>query len=396
MELVKVQNAGQRKEFIRLAHDLYKNDPNWIAPLDNDIEGVFDPKKNTAFSNGEACRWILLDDTKKAIGRVAAFINHKALATMEYPAGSMGFFDCINDQKAAFLLFDTAKQWLEERGMKAMEGPVNFGERDRFWGLLVKGFEPPSYMEAYNPPYYQQFFDEYGFKLYFRQDTYLLQKDSFSPDRVERISQRVEAKPEHTFEHINPRELRKYAGDFVYIYNAAWQKFENFKPVTVNEILAVFKSMAPVIDKEFIKFAYVNGEPAGFLVALPDVNQIFKHLHGKMDLLAKLKFLYYRYTTKINKLKGLVFGIHPKFHNVGLDAVLVYKTYLSMSKDWQYQSISINWVGGFNPKMQKFMNALSGQLEKVHYTYRYMIDESIPFKPYELGEYDKEGKEEAS
>jgi hypothetical protein len=389
MQIVAVSGAKQVKQFHEVAHRIYKNDKNWIQHLHKDIEDIFDKTQNAVFQHGEAARWILLDDNNKPIGRVAAFINHKALKIMEFPVGGMGFFECIDDEKAAFLLFDTCKNWLEAHGMKGMDGPINFGERDRFWGLLVEGFDSPSYMENYNPAYYRKFFEDYGFRLYFEQFTYSINSERFEMGRLEKIASWVMRKPDYSFAHLQLNQMDKFADDFVQIYNAAWQKFENFKPVTRKEILSVFKQLKPITIQEYIWFAYVNGKPAAFIVMVPDVNQLFKYVNGKLNLIGKLKFMYYKLTKPMHKLKGLVFGIHPEYHNLGLDAALVYHLYKEVSKTRQYTEAGISWIGGFNPKMHSLIEALHGNVAKIHHTYRKLFDENLVFKPYALNEYSK-------
>jgi len=175
MQLTEVSDKKTAKEFLDVNVLINKNDPNYIRPLDKDINEVFNPQKNKTFRHGEAIRWILKDKEGKLIGRIAAFANKKYKNKGDDgPAGGIGFFDCINDQHAADMLFDVAKHWLMQRGMQAMDGPINFGERDRWWGLLVKGFEPPVYCLNYNPPYYQALFENYGFKNFYNQHCYAL------------------------------------------------------------------------------------------------------------------------------------------------------------------------------------------------------------------------------
>ncbi|HEY4651824.1 MAG TPA: hypothetical protein VIG72_10435, partial [Pontibacter sp.] len=137
MQLIEVNTPELAREFLNVQVNLYKKDPNYIRPLDKDVNDVFDPKKNRLLQQGEAVRWLLQDSTGKYIGRVAAFINKRTANSYEQPTGGMGFFDCINDQAAANMLLDACKNWLHERGMEAMDGPINFGERDKWWGLLI-------------------------------------------------------------------------------------------------------------------------------------------------------------------------------------------------------------------------------------------------------------------
>src|SRR5690606_4128573 len=148
---------------------LYAKDQHYIRPLDTDINMVFDRDKNQNFQKGDAIRFLLQDDEGKDIGRIAAFYSLKTMDQYDQQAGGCGFFECIEDQKAAFLLFDSAKAWLQMKGMEAMDGPINFGDRDKWWGLLVDGFYAPCYQCNYNPPYYQAFFEDYGFQVYFKQ-----------------------------------------------------------------------------------------------------------------------------------------------------------------------------------------------------------------------------------
>src|SRR5687767_11802993 len=152
MQLTEVITPALALAFIRVNVELNRSNPNYIRPLDKDVDEVFNPEKNKTFRHGECIRWLLLDPNGKCIGRIAAFINKKYKNKGdEFPVGGIGFFDCINDQSAADMLFDVAKHWLLKRGVEAMDGPINFGERDRWWGLVTEGFQEPLYCMNYNP-----------------------------------------------------------------------------------------------------------------------------------------------------------------------------------------------------------------------------------------------------
>ena len=145
MNLIEVKSAEDIREFLRLPVGLYKGDNHWIRPLDKDIEAVFDPRVNKFFSHGDCVRWILVENGE-TIGRIAAFVNENTASQdtstgHDLRVGGCGFFECINDQKAATLLFDKAKEWLAAKGCNSFDGPINFGERLSFWGLLVEGRE---------------------------------------------------------------------------------------------------------------------------------------------------------------------------------------------------------------------------------------------------------------
>lgn len=384
MELCKVNDAKTEKEFISLPFEIYKNDSNWIAPLEDEIKAIFS-EKNPEMKDGKAARWLLKDDNGKTAGRIAAFYKNSQLKE-ELPTGGIGFFECTDNQLFANRLFFAAGEWLENNGFKAMDGPVNFGERDKFWGLLVKGFAPPSFLENYNPPYYQKLFEDFGFKKYFEQQTYKLDRDTFNRERLSKIATHIEKKRNVRGDHLRLSNIDKYADDFLYIYNNAWKHFENFKPLQKDQLLTTFQELKPIIVEDLIIFVYVDDEPAGLFVILPDANQIFKYLDGKLNIWNKLKFLWYKKRNPITKLKGLVFGIHPKFHNSGVDALLVHYFMKGLDKYPQYKYGELSWIGEFNPKMQGFMKNLQAEISKVHYTYRYIFDKTISFKPFQIKE----------
>ena len=181
--LKEVTGKKEAREFLMLPVRLYRNEPDWIRPLDMDIESVFDRKQNKLFRHGDAIRWIAVDESGKTVGRVAAFYDRQSSSTNKQPTGGMGFFEAENDAGLAFLLFDKCRDWLRANGMEAMDGPVNFGNRDRWWGLLVDGFSPPNYCMPWNFKWYRNFFEEYGFRNYFEQYTYhkLLNAEGMDP-----------------------------------------------------------------------------------------------------------------------------------------------------------------------------------------------------------------------
>ena len=140
MEIIEVIEKSETKAFHQVPFLIYKDFKNWIPHLQQDIEKIFDPATNKAFRGGEAKRWILKDDKGVVIGRIAAFIDPKYYKSFKQPTGGIGFFECINNKDAAFLLFNTAKKYLLDKGMKAIDGPINFGEKNEYWGLLVQNF----------------------------------------------------------------------------------------------------------------------------------------------------------------------------------------------------------------------------------------------------------------
>ncbi len=381
MEIVAVNSAKTAKAFLKLPLKIYKNYKSWIQPLNNDIEQVFDPKQNKFFRHGECNRWILQKDGQ-TIGRVAAFINRKTVNKDDQPTGGMGFFECIEDQNAAFTLFDTCKAWLTEKGIEAMDGPINFGDRDRWWGLLVDGFDiEPNYCCNYNPPYYQDFFEAYGFQIYFKQFTYGRKtRDPFHP-KIKAKADKVSQDPNYTFKHLTKNDLAKYTEDFRTVYNQAWASHKGVAEMSTLQAKNAMKKIKPIMDEKIIWYGYYNDEPIAFFLLLPEVNQIFKHVNGKLDWWGKLKFLYHKTTKSCNKMYGVVFGVVPKHQGKGVEGALIIATAKMVQDDYhRYEDLEMNWIGDFNPKMIRVVEQVGGSVFKTHHTYRKLFDETKAFK----------------
>jgi len=349
---------------------IYKNDKNFVCPPDEMIEGVFTPSKNIFFSHGDATRWILLDESGNIAGRVAAFINNRKAFTFQVPTGGMGFFECVNDYKAAELLFEVCRSWLMERGMQAMDGPINFGENDNFWGLLVDGFIPQSFGMNYNPPYYQDFFEKYGFTLYFEQVTNLLDLKKPFPERFWKIADWVRKKPEYSFRHFSYDDSEKFVSDFIEIYNDAWQFHENFTPSEPEAIRRVLADLKSLLIPEFVWFAYHEGEPIAFEVMLPDINQMLRYFNGKINIWGKLKVGILGKKRIFTRARITIMGVKPHYQKSGIESALFWHMDSVMKKNPQYKEVELSWVGDFNPKMRMLHEAVGGTFSKRHLTYR--------------------------
>ncbi len=204
---------------------------------------------------------MLTDDHDRLLGRIAAFVNYEKATTYRQPTGGCGFFECTEDQQAANVLFDAAREWLRERGMEAMDGPVNFGENYMNWGLLVDGFMPQGYGMPYNPPYYLRLFENYGFELYFKQYSYHLDYTVPFPERFWKIAGWVAQKPDYSFRHFEFSESETFIRDFCHIYDEAWRFHGHFKPLDPQDLRDFLTDAKPVLDPEMIWFAYHKDEP---------------------------------------------------------------------------------------------------------------------------------------
>lgn len=381
MQLFPVTNAASAKEFINVPLIIYKNDPHFIRPLDKDVNDVFDPKKNKAFRFGECTRWLLKDENDELIGRIAAFVNKKYKNKGdEQKTGGIGFFECIDNQEAADMLFDVAKSWLMQRGMEAMDGPINFGERDRWWGLVVEGFKPPIYLMNYNPPYYQKLFENYGFRNFFNQICWHMFVQTQLNEKFAEMASKYNSLPEFSVAHIRKKQLKKYATDFSIVYNKAWAKHEGNKQLNKEVAYKMFKAMKPVLDENLIWYVYHKNEPIAFWVNLPELNQIFKFFNGKFGWLEKLRFLWLKKKGMNNKFTGIVFGVVPQFHGKGIDYYMIAEGAKVIQATTRYNELELQWQGDFNPKILNISKNIGAKQSRILTTYRYIFDRSKEFK----------------
>lgn len=383
MKIQEVTTPAHAKEFLMLPVKLYRNTPQWIRPLDKDVESVFDSEANKTFRHGKCIRWILLDDSGQTIGRVAAFVNNKIVHKgNDQPTGGLGFFECIDDQAAAFMLFDQCQQWLKAQGMEAMDGPVNFGSRDRWWGLLIEGYDrEPNYQCNYNFPYYQKFYEAYGFQVYFYQLTFARKINEPLSPRLAAKADLVAQDPDYAFRYLRKDELPRLAEYLHHVYNNAWANRSENPELTLAQAQLIVKQMKPIMDQKLLYFGFYKGEPVSFFLSLPEINQIFKYVNGKLDWLGKLKFVWHTLRKTNRKAFGILFGIVPAHQGKGLDGAMVMNARQVLQDQYnRYDEYEMNWIGDFNPKMINVVQQVGGHVAKRHATYRKLFDESKPFK----------------
>jgi hypothetical protein len=321
MQLIEVSNPSLAGDFIQANVELNRKNPAYIRPIDKEINEVFDPKQNKAFRQGECTRWVLKDDEGRLIGRIAAFVNKKYKNKGDdIPIGGVGFFDCINNQEAADMLFDVARHWLGQRGMEAMDGPINFGERDKWWGLLVEGFHEPLWSMNFNPPYYRDLLENYGFKPFFHQLCFGLDPMKPLSEKLLARHATLAADPAYSARMIEKKHLEKYAEDFLAIYNGAFAGHGGMKSMRKEQVMQLFKKMKALMDESIVWFAYYEDRPIAMFVNIPELNQYFKHFNGKFGLLQKLYFLWLRSQGACRHCTGIVFAVVPEFQAKGVDA----------------------------------------------------------------------------
>ena len=273
---------------------------------------------------------------------------------------------------------------LASRGMEAMDGPVNFGQRRDWWGLLVEGYEfQPLYRNPYNPPYYKELFENYGFRNYFNQNSYIWRANvSEASARIFDRAERLYSTPGYHVETIDMKNLEEEAENFRLVYNKAWALFSGVKPMTQEEALYMMRQMKPLIDPDIVFFAYFNDEPIGFFITVPDLNRIIGRFNGRFGWWQKLQLLWeLKVRKRSDRIFGVIFGIAPEFHGKGVEsAIMVKYWHFMMEQQTRYKTLELAWIGDFNPVMNRMIETyVCATRHKVHTTYRYLFDRTKEF-----------------
>ncbi|EMR03779.1 hypothetical protein [Cesiribacter andamanensis] len=381
--VVPVTDHLLEQDFLQVHVALNRQQPNWIRPLDTDVKAVFDPAKNKAYRRGEALRWLLYNPQGTPIGRIAAFVDPRYTNKGDgMRVGGIGFFDCIDQQEAANQLFNTAREWLQQRGMQAMDGPINFGERDRWWGLLVEGFQEPLYTMNYNPPYYQRLFEAYGFKNFYNQICWRLPVAGTSTQLQPKFYEahaRFAANPDFEARYLKTANLKQLAADFCTVYNKAWASHEGNKEMQPQQAYKLFSFMKPILDRRLVWFVYHKGEPVAMWINIPDINQLVKHLNGRFGWWAKIRFMVLKQLGVCTRFVGIIYGIVPQFQGSGVDYYMIVEAEKVIKAKTRYKEVELQWQGDFNPKMLNISRNLGAEQSRLLTTYRYLFDRQQPF-----------------
>ncbi|MBK6342191.1 MAG: hypothetical protein IPF41_06285 [Flavobacteriales bacterium] len=388
MKLIEAKDTKALKDWMRLPWSIYANDGNWIPHLKQDIEKVFDPERNKLFQPdkesgkcAEAVRWVLYGADGKAIGRIAAFVNPRTAWTEKQPTGGIGFFECINDQAAASLLLDAAREWLRARGMQAMDGPINLGDRNQFWGLLIENFtDPPIYGTNYNPAYYRSLFEAYGFQLYFNQLFFKRSVTVGAQPIFHRKYNQLKNDPDFVMHECTGRSLQQIAEDFCTVYNDAWVDHDNHKAMELATALKIVKAMKPVMDPRLLMFIRHKDRPVAMYISLPELNEIFRYVNGDLNWWGKLKFLWHKKRGTVKTMTGIVFGVAKAWQGKGLEGALIVFAEKTIVEKKLYHDTILTWIGDFNPRMIKVCQNLDAVNYRTLATFRYLFDRNAPFE----------------
>ena len=367
-EIRRIESEQDLRQFVRLPWQIYRDNSYWVPPLIKDVKFKLDRSKHPFFEHAKMELFLASKGTE-TIGRIAAIVDDRHNEFHKENIGFFGMFECIQDYEVARLLFSSAEGWCKNQGMNRIRGPMNLSMNDEC-GFLLEGFDSsPVIMMPYNPDYYLDFSERFGFVK--AKDLYAYLKGEVGVvDRIGRIVERVKRKENVVVRPINMKKFRQEVEIIKDIYNDAWELNWGFVPMTSNEMDLMAKELKPIAEPELVLFAEVNGQPVGVSITLPDYNQVLKKLNGKLGPINIVKFLYNK--RKINGLRGIVFGIKKEYRLTGINTVLYYETEKAGAR-LGYKWCEMSWNLEDNDLINRFDSAVGGKLYKKYRIYEKAI-----------------------
>ncbi|MFW5709197.1 MAG: hypothetical protein ACOCX5_03140 [Chloroflexota bacterium] len=373
----KVESKADFKAFFKIPWKVYQGDPNWVPPLLSIRRELLDKDKNPSWEYLEGDYFVAWRG-EQPVGTIAAFVNHRHNEYHNEHVAWFGFFEVLEDEAAAQALLQTAINWATAGGYEAIRGPQSFTTHEEC-GLLIDGFEQPVMLMPYNPPYYQAIVENGGFHKVM--DTYSLiiryddesQQKGGQIDLMQRAIARIKRNNDAQVRTIDRKNMRQDFELFKSLYNQAWEKNWGFVPMTDRELDALIDSLVQFFDPELACFVEVNGEPAGFMLAVPDFNQVLKYAYprpGTPESITLIKALWHwKIRPKIDRIRIPLLGIKAEYRTMGLDLLLYnYLRDLLTRPDSRYDYLDAGWVLETN-------NALLGILDRAgmerYRTYRF-------------------------
>ncbi|MHB8882457.1 MAG: acyl-CoA N-acyltransferase [Thermodesulfovibrionales bacterium] len=342
IEIITVEGGSDLRDFIDLPWRIYAEYSNWVPPLKHEVRRLLAPRKHPFWEFSERVLF-LARRGPETVGRIAGIIDRNYNEVHNEKAGVWGFFECSDDPEAAAALLSAVEEWVRQKGMTFLRGPLS-PSMNYETGLLIEGFNyPPAVGMTYNPPYYLGLIEACGYTKERDLLAFLLDGGEYRlPDWMERLAERTAQKKGVRIRHVDPKKMDAEFDLIREIYNDSWSGNWGFVPLTPNEMRDIQKSVKPFADPGLVFFIYYNDEPAAVCVIFPDVNPLLKCLNGRITPLGLLRALIS--WRKIRGLRLLMFGIREKYRQLGLPMLAFHHIYKIAREQKKYQNLEMGWT----------------------------------------------------
>jgi len=370
------RSHADRRRFLGVARGIHGRDPHWVAPLDSEMHSVLGPA-NPFHAHAEVQLWVAVRDGREA-GRIAAIEERSHNALHGERTAFFGFFDCVDDPAVCAALFQAASGWAADRGLDRLLGPMNPSINDEC-GLLVEGFDrPPTLMTTYNPPYYAGLLAQAGFAK--AKDLYGFQiRVADAPaERLRRFAGRFARRhPDIQLRATSLRSLAKDVPRIKQVYNLAWERNWAAVPLTDPEIDFLVKRLKPLLIPGMVWLAESQGEPAGFLLSLPDFNPVLRPLRGRMFSRGLLRAIPYLIGWKRPPAFRLVaLGVRRGFQGRGIESAMLAHTLAACQREG-FQECEASWTLEDNVPVHRLAELFGGRRHKIWRIYERPVPPKI-------------------
>ncbi|MBA3272909.1 MAG: GNAT family N-acetyltransferase [Chthoniobacterales bacterium] len=373
--VTEVKSAAERDAFIKFQWRIYENDPVWVPPLIIERKEFLDQKKHPFFEHGAAALFLACRNGE-IVGRIMASDDPNYNTLHGSNLGCFGLFESVDEQDVADALFAAAGAWLRARGRDEVMGPIDYST-NYVCALLIDGFQhPPMLLTSHNPPYYQALLDRANFQKEIDFYAWWLADPAEAVVRLRRLAAVLERR--RKLATIRPANLKNLADEsrrLREVYNQAWENNWGFVPFTPNEFNFMAKELKPVVDPDFAYIAEVDGEPAGFLLCMRDINAAIRHANGRLMRfglpIGLAKLLYHK--SRIKTVRLVALGVVPKYRRHGIAERLVLQIIeTAMIKKGYIGEASL--VLENNLMMNRFLEAIGAERYKTYRIFRRRLD----------------------
>lgn len=375
VEIERVQTKQQLKQFVKVPWSVYENDPNWVPWLYFERLEFFDKEKSPFFEHAEA-DYFIARRNGRAVGTIAALVNHRHNEFHEENVAHFGAFEVMNDPEAAGALLDAACDWARERGTDKILGPFNLSTNDEC-GTLIEGFDtPPVVLMTYNPRYYVDLIEASGFSkakdlLAWNIKTAGLLDPGRLPDKLHRVVNKVKERYGLKIRNINMKDWENEVERVKKVYNSAWEKNWGFVPMTDAEIERMAEGMKPILDPNIVFLVEKDGETVGFSLSLPDVGQPLLRIRPGPSIIGSYlgaARLVYLDKFKTNRLRVVALGVIEEFRARGIDALMYYET-TKAAEPRGYAWAEASWILEDNDAMNRSTKLMGMEVYKKYRIY---------------------------
>lgn len=361
-----VTTDEEKKKFLEFPYTHYKDDPHFVPPLRMDQKKLIDPQKNPYFQNADVV-FFIAEHNGKIAGRISATVDHRFNKQHNSKIGHFGFFECIDHQPTADLLFRVAEDWLREKGMTEVLGPASPGMMDMI-GFLSEGYDRDPYiLMPYTKPYYHKLVENAGYSKGMELLAFLVGLEDIDWDRLERARQIVYKRvPGLHIRPVNLKNINEEISIVGSIYNRAWSQNWGFLPLTEEELSNLADEFKLVLDPDIAHIAEIDGKPVGFTISIPNLNEILKTMNGKLFPFGIFKLLFGR--KKLDKLRTVLMGVIPEYQGRGIEAMLNHRT-IELGSQKGFVEAELSWVLASNKEMIRVAERLGAHIDKRYQMY---------------------------